>query len=112
MGLPVLILDTDQFIEPPITSTLSEISVSHVTSNILQLTWDLGLVSNPSNISGGLLQLLYTAVVDDTTVVGTPLIFSASALVSGLTISSTQLNAVTVTPVLVVRDNISVSKNH
>lgn len=105
--LPILILDTDIFIEPPISTSQSEVSVNRMSSNLLQLIWDLGLVSNPSNSSGGLVQLLYTAVVD-VTGVDTPLTFSASAFASGLMISSTQLSATTVTPILVVRGKISV----
>lgn len=107
--LPVIILDTDHTIQPPITSSLSEDSVHRAASDLLILTWDFGLVSNPSNRSGGLIQLLYTAVINDTDEMDVPLTFLAASFTSEIMVSTTELNAVTVRPILVVRDDVSVS---
>lgn len=108
-ALPVTILDTNHTIQPPITGSLSEVSTDRLTSDLLKISWDFGLVSNPSNSSGGLLRLLYTAVINEMNEIDTPLSLSASSFASGLMVSTTQLNVVTVTPLLVISDFVSVS---
>lgn len=111
LSFPIMILDVNNIIPSNIFTNLSEANFDQITDDLLMISWDFGTVINNNNNSNVVFttQLFFTAIILDTGVSGTTMQFSASSFSSGLMISSTQLSAITLVPILVIEGSVSVS---
>lgn len=101
--LPVRILDNESSIQPTVSAASPEIRVSQQADDVLELVWDFGRIVIPQNDTFHILQLKYTAVVLDNDISNITIKFIAHSFAFGILASSSEFNAITLVPKLLVR---------
>ena len=104
-----MILEAGNILPPPCVEANTSIGETP-DGRALQVIWDFGMVSNPSEFTAGLIEMNYTAVTintgDNPCVV---LRLAASSVVSNLTDSTIEVLVAIVMPILQVSASASVS---
>ena len=108
--LPVAILETAENIPSQVSTSMSEISISVLAESAVQITWDFGMIQNPSIYNDSLIRLMYTAVILDTHSSITDLELSGSSFLSDTLIAQVVVNVTIVEPVLIIEATTLVSQ--